>query len=134
MPLLSVSVMCGSESGGIDTHNMRCPYDGGRVLTVHSSHIYGEHAPDYGLMKACENYPECDAYGRTTVANKELRELRKECHRRFDPIWQSGRKSRNAAYLWMGRQLKLSRQDAHISLLDADQCRALLAAIEHLNQ
>jgi ssDNA-binding Zn-finger/Zn-ribbon topoisomerase 1 len=109
---------------------MKCPYCGGEINMVHSSVIYGKNAPDYGNMYACQNYPKCDSYGGTTVASKQLRELRKECHRKFDQIWKSGSKSRKASYIWLSREMKKPREDCHISLFREDDCLRLLEILK----
>ncbi len=109
--------------------NETCPYDGGQILIVHSSRIYGEGSKDYGLMKMCENYPRCDAYCgyRASVANAELRELRQECHARFDSVWKQGYMTRSQAYMRLGRKMKLSPKQAHISLFGVEECKKLLS-------
>jgi len=109
---------------------MKCPYCGKSIQVVHSSVIYGKHAPDYGLMQACSDYPKCDSYGGTTVASKELRELRKKCHREFDKIWQTGEKSRKSAYWWLCRKMKKKREDGHISLFREEDCKKLLELLK----
>lgn len=106
---------------------MKCPYCGKPVVKIDSRLIYGR---DYGEMFACSDYPKCDSYGGTTVASKELRELRKECHRQFDKIWLSGEKKRSTAYWWMSRKMKKPKEQCHISLFREDDCRKLLKILE----
>lgn len=112
----------------------KCPYCGGEIFIVHSSKIYGD-GHDYGAMQVCENWPQkCDAYAGAgaTMANKELRELRKQCHARFDCIWQSRERSRNAAYNWLCRAMKKPRHLAHIALFKKDECEKLLKKLTEL--
>ncbi|MGE0132079.1 MAG: zinc-finger-containing protein [Blastocatellales bacterium] len=106
-----------------------CPYCGEPIVVVHSSVIYGKNAPDYGIMRACRDYPKCDSYGGTTVASKELRGLRKQCHKEFDAWWQSGKKTRANMYRWLCRTLKKSREQGHIALLREEDCKKLLEAL-----
>jgi hypothetical protein len=82
-------------------------------------------------MYACQDYPKCDSYGGTTVASKELRELRKACHRKFDIIWQSGKKSRTASYRWMAKKMNKRKEQCHISLFREDDCRKMLELLTH---
>src|SRR5258708_5141059 len=105
---------------------MQCPYCGKNIYVVHSSIIYGKDAPDYGLMQACSDYPKCDSYGGTTIASKELRELRKACHREFDKIWKSGEKTRKDSYRWLCKKMNKPREQTHISLFREDDCKKLL--------
>ncbi len=107
--------------------NETCPYCGKSVVIVDSSAIYGA-GHDYGLMKTCGDFPKCNSYSGygATLANKELRELRKKCHRNFDQIWKSGKMSRKEAYKWLCREMRISRKDGHIALFRDDQCKRLL--------
>lgn len=52
-------------------------------------------------------------------------------HAAFDPIWQSGRKGRTAAYLWLAEQLGVPRTDCHISLFDKATCTRVIAICKH---
>jgi hypothetical protein len=105
----------------------RCPYCGDSIVVVDSSVVYGV-GHDYGLMNTCKNYPQCDSYcgHGATLANRELRELRKQCHRKFDVIWKSGKMKRKEAYNWLCQVMKVSRQDGHIALFRDEQCKKLL--------
>jgi hypothetical protein len=72
---------------------LECPYCNGNILLEDSSYIYGGN--DTGmLINVCENYPDCDSYGSTSLANKDLKELRKRCHHLFDSYWKDRRWSR----------------------------------------
>ena len=89
--------------------------------------VYGEHA-DYGLMKTCSDFPNCDSYcgHGATLANRELRDLRKKCHRLFDEKWKSGAMSRKEAYYWLIKVMKMSAKKAHISQFRDEECKKLL--------
>ncbi len=112
----------------------RCPYCGGEVLIVHSSQIYGN-GHDYGPMQVCANYPfKCDAYAGlgATLANAELRGLRKSCHQRFDKMWQSGKTSRKQAYIWLQKVTKKSPKLGHIALFNVKECHLLLSKLAEI--
>lgn len=111
-----------------------CAYCGGGVSLKDSKIIYGR---SYGNIYICDKYPECDAYvgvhksdGKTplgTIANKELRELRKICHNNyFDPLWKSGKITRNEAYKFLQRIMGLTAEDCHIAMFNIDQCKELI--------
>lgn len=106
---------------------MSCPYCGKRSIVIHSSVIYGEDK-DYGLMRACENFPLCDTYcgKNSTLADYELRELRKECHRQFDQIWKYKTMTRHKAYDWLQKQMNKKKKDTHIALFNKEECKKLL--------
>lgn len=108
----------------------KCPYCHKPVIEVDSSVIYGEGA-DYGIMYTCSDYPNCDSYSgnKNSLANYELRELRKECHRKFDASWKSGEFTRRNRYNWLSRHMKLPREKAHISMFRVEECKKLLSLL-----
>lgn len=54
------------------------------------------------------------------MSDTETRSLRRRLHIAFDPIWQEGFKSRDAAYAWLASELGIDRDDCHISWLDKE--------------
>lgn len=122
------------ESGRFDALvTLRCPYCSGLAELKDSAIIYN--GKSYGLVYVCENYPQCDSFvgvhkgtkrPKGTLANAELRELRKQCHKKFDPIWKSGKMKRPEAYKWLAQQMGL--EEAHIGAFDVEQCKKFLAS------
>ena len=104
-----------------------CPYCGKPVVRISSVKIYGR---NFGKMKACSDYPKCDSYSGlgATIANKELRSLRKRCHLQFDKRWKTA-KQRGRAYRWLQEAMLLSPQEAHISKFRDEQCQQLLSIL-----
>lgn len=106
----------------------KCPYCGKDIVCVGSSVIYGK-GYEYGVMYACSDFPKCDSYSGGTnksLANKELRELRKKCHKMFDELWKSGDMTRKEAYTWLYKIMKVPRNEVHIALFRDEQCKKLL--------
>lgn len=106
-----------------------CPYCGQRAELVDSAVIYGR---SYGNIYLCE---PCDAYVGThrrnnkplgTLANKQLREWRKRAHRAFDPLWKSGKMTRDDAYKWLSRKMNLPPRKTHIGMFDIRQCKRVI--------
>lgn len=106
-----------------------CPYCAKESKLVDSSVIYGS---SYGLIYLCK---PCDAYcgvhkgtiislGR--LANKELREMKKEAHKHFDSIWKGFKKSRSAMYKRLSELLGTSPERTHIGMFDIDQCKKVI--------
>ena len=89
------------------------------------------------MLYVCKNYPECDAYVRvhtgTTIpvgslANHELRTLRRTAHQYFDQLYLSGMMSKQDAYQWLADLLSapLSKSPYWVSgriLLQGSQLR-----------
>ena len=111
---------------------MNCPYCGKKQITISSTIIYGKNY-NFGDMYACEDYPKCDTYcGKgATLANRELRELRKKCHALFDIKWKTGQMKRGKCYGWLKKEMGLTRStDAHIARFNVEQCNRLLLLLK----
>lgn len=114
---------------------MNCPYCNKAAAFVTSQQFYGR---DFGCnIYWCE---PCGAYTTThghtdrpkgTLAKRELRELRKQAHAKFDPYWKSGHMTRKEAYKWLQQIMGLNKNEAHIGMFNEDQCKKL---IELLNR
>ncbi len=113
-----------------------CPYCNVEANYVDSKIIYGI---SFGFFYLCSNFPTCDARttargeGRPigTLAREELRNLRKACHAKFDPLWQSGFFSRSDAYAFLQKIMSLiNASAAHIGQFDEQRCKRFLMRID----
>ena len=115
----------------------RCPFCRSSVSLIDSAKIYGH---SYGFIYLCNAYPKCDAkvgcHPKTiiplgTLADKELRKWRSLAHRKFDPLWQSGVfPSRQIAYKWLSKAMKLPLERTHVAMFDIRQCQRAISLIE----
>jgi len=115
----------------------RCPFCRSSVSLIDSARVYGCH---YGFIYLCDSYPQCDArvgcHPRTiialgTLANKELRRWRSLAHCKFDPLWQcSVFPSRQAAYKWLSKAMKLPLEKTHVAMFNVRQCQRAIALVE----
>ncbi|OLP17490.1 hypothetical protein BST81_16770 [Leptolyngbya sp. 'hensonii'] len=116
-----------------------CPYCGAVAIVDDGNKVYQTTA--HGPMWICANYPDCDAYvgahpdGKPlgTLANAELRRLRQQVHKAFNPIWKDGALSRGEAYGWLAAAMGLNRQTAHIGQFDVEQCKQALEICQEKN-
>jgi hypothetical protein len=93
---------------------------------VDSKEIYGKSYGMIYLCRVCRAY--CGVHKGTDVAlgrlaNRELRELKKEAHHWFDQIWKSGKMSRSEAYDWLSKQLDIPVKYTHIGMFDEALCK-----------
>lgn len=114
-----------------------CPYCNKPTEYVDSEVIYGR---SYGMVYRCE---PCDAWvgvhkpnptqalGR--LANSELRELKKQAHAVFDPLWNKKmtqglkkNEARNLAYKWLSEKMGVEYDKTHIGMFDPDQCKQVI--------
>ena len=115
----------------------QCPFCNSRVSLIDSAKVFG---CSYGFIYLCDAYPDCDArvkcHPKTiipmgTLANKELRRWRSLVHRKFDPLWQSGVfSSRQIAYKWLSKAMKLPLERTHVAMFDIRQCQMACSVIE----
>ena len=104
---------------------MRCPYCGAPVVYRSADGIY-QNNKNGAMLYVCSRYPECDAYVRVqpgtaiplgTLANGDLRALRRETHQYFDKLYTSGRMTKQEAYRWLANFLQAPQSQAHIGYL-----------------
>jgi hypothetical protein len=113
-----------------------CPVCASPASIRESFIIYGR---NYGLALICERFPACDTFvgchqesglPKGTMANAELRDMRKRAHAAFDPMWKSGEQSRHWAYHWLATKLGLPMQKCHIGMFDVATCRRVVEVVK----
>ena len=119
---------------GFNASAMRCPYCGASVVYRSADGIYQNN--DKGAMLyVCSHYPACDAYVRVhagtklpvgSMANRELRALRRTAHFYFDQMYQRGLMTKQEAYQWMANLIGAPLSQAHIGYLREYYCTCLL--------
>ena len=85
----------------------RCPYCGSHIILRSADGIYKNNNSGT-MLYVCSRYPACDAYVRVlpgtktpvgSLANGNLRALRREAHKYFDRLYMTGIMNRNEAYV-----------------------------------
>lgn len=114
-----------------------CPYCGKESERINSEVVYGR---DYGDLMICF---DCDAYvgihhnsdiAKGRLANKALRELKKEAHKYFDYLWTrkmrinqiSKHESRTGAYLWLSKKMDIKIDYCHIGMFDESKTKEVI--------
>ena len=119
-----------------------CPYCDKPTLEVTGDEIYGP-GRGYGHLKMYKCSGNCDAYSGSklengirvsmgSIANKELRELRKTCHKLFDAKWKGNpneRLARRKCYIWLQNFTSLPEELAHIGMFNVEQCNSLISEL-----
>lgn len=88
----------------------------------------------------CVNYPDCDAYvgvhenslnskPKGTLANKTLRELRKDVHAVLDPLWKSGSMKRSEVYALLSKLLEIPPDTCHVGFFNETTCHLALSRL-----
>lgn len=115
-----------------------CPYCGKETDLIDSIKVYQE---SHGLIYYCKN--GCEAWvgvhsgtdkSLGTLAKKELRKLRHECHKFIDPMWKvkkeatgiTTKSARAKLYRWISELLSIEREAAHVGYLNSQQCKTLI--------
>ena len=112
----------------------RCPYCGSSIQLRSADGIYRENNKDT-MLYVCSKYPVCDAYVRVmpgtktpigSLANGNLRALRREAHQYFDRLHQTGIMSRKEAYEWLAGMLQTPLSQTHIGYLGEYYCQRVI--------
>ena len=83
---------------GFNQSSVRCPYCGSPAVLRSADGIYRDNSKNT-MLYVCKNYPACDSYVRVhtgtnipvgSLANHELRSLRRTAHYYFDQLYKSG--------------------------------------------
>lgn len=128
------------DGGGGDEHAGLSTEQDERCAAAAANPLYGKH-PKYTRG----NRPNCMNCGRRLERKNRrqrnrphplcrpcvpaVRIARQLAHRTFDAIWRSGVMSRHAAIRWLSVVIGVPLAGAHISMLTADQCSRLRAAV-----
>ena len=113
-----------------------CPYCGNLASLIDSSEIYQR---SYGYIWMCR---PCDAYTGVhqsspryaplgTLAKKELRELRKQVHAKFDPLWKKGKMTRKQAYFWLAKEMGIPEERCHVAQFSEEKCKKALVILSN---
>jgi len=85
----------------------------------------------------CANYPDCkgvlpanyDGSPRGKPRTRELQGWRKKAHDTFDPIWRQGHCTRPEAYLWLQAVMSMTKDQAHMFMMDMANCKRVIEAV-----
>ena len=122
------------------TKSNRCPYCGSTIVLRSADGIYKDNSSST-MLYTCSKYPECDAYVRVlpgtktpvgSLANGNLRLLRREAHQHFDRLHLSGIMSRQDAYAWLAGILNAPLSQAHIGYLSEYYCQQVIEESKRL--
>jgi hypothetical protein len=88
----------------------------------------------------CDAFVGCHKQGdnkksKGTLTNQCLRNLRRQAHALFDPMWkayQQHRKatrysSRNLAYSWLAKEMGMTKDECHIGMLRDEDVKRIIA-------
>lgn len=119
---------------------LRCPYCGSIAVLRSAEGIYPDDNKNR-MLYVCKNYPQCDAYVNVhagtnipmgSLADHELRSLRKKAHQYFDRLYLSGLMSREDAYVWLSELLAMPLSEAHIGHLGEYYCQLVCKECDKL--
>lgn len=108
-------------------NKLRCPFHGPTMSACLTRFGIRNQCRVHGCTVAC--WPGSTS----TPADNETRDLRRQCHALFDPLWKPGPRrifqSRGQAYAALKALMGTTNSRTHIGMFDANQCRKLLAEI-----
>lgn len=119
---------------GFQAGSLRCPYCGSLAVLRSADGIYHDNSKGV-MLYVCRKYPECDAYVRVhagtnipmgSLANQELRTLRRTAHYYFDQLYQTGFMTKQDAYQWLADLVSAPLSEAHIGHLGEYYCKQVI--------
>lgn len=114
--------------------NIKCPYCGSQALLRPASAVRRNAAPGE-MVYVCARFPACDAYVSAhrdsrlpmgTLANRPLRQKRRQAHVALGQLQEQGLMKRKEAYRWLQVQLGLPESEAHIGHFSAFRCEQVI--------
>ena len=115
--------------------NIKCPYCGSPAFLRPASVVHERTTPGEEVY-VCARYPACDAYVSAhresrlpmgTLANKSLRNKRRQAHIAMARLWEQGLMPRKEAYRGLQIQLGLPESEAHIGRFSEYRCEQVIA-------
>lgn len=111
-----------------------CPFCGDEVVFTSNKELYGR---EYGNGKCylCRNckastgtHPDGSALGR--LANREMKELKKECHALFDPIWRMEKVvKRPELYSRLAKKMNIPKKNCHFGHFGVEELNQALVVL-----
>lgn len=114
--------------------NIKCPYCRSRALLRPASVVHERAAPGEEVY-VCARFPACNAYVSAhrdshlpmgTLADKSLRQKRRQAHIALNQLWERGLMTRKEAYRWLRVQLGLPESEAHIGRFSEFRCEQVI--------
>ncbi|MEC4049307.1 zinc-finger-containing protein [Flavobacterium sp. SUN046] len=110
-------------------HAKVCPYCNSSTKIISETEVYGREYKGRKLI-ACVNFPKCDSYVGThddgtalgRLANKNLRNRKKQAHFWFDKIWQEKYLERGELYQELSEFLDLPPEYTHVGMFSETMC------------
>ena len=110
-------------------HAKVCPYCKSSTKIISETEVYGREYKGRKLI-ACINFPKCDSYVGThddgtalgRLANKNLRNRKKQAHFWFDKIWQEKYLERGELYQELSEFLDLPPEYTHVGMFSETTC------------
>ena len=114
-------------------YDVICPYCGAKAELRPANVIYGRNERSNGEhLYVCRNYPKCDAYVAAhhaskkpmgSLANGDLRHLRKIAHIELNKFQHRSGMTKWAAYVWLAAKLGLTSEETHIGKFSENLCK-----------
>lgn len=105
---------------------------GGAVVYPHRSDLASK---KFWLCHPCDAYVGCHPGTERplgTPAGKALRGMRSRVHAALDPLWRSGRMTRNEVYRRLAEGSNIPKDECHVGMYDVDRCVLALETLQKM--
>ena len=120
--------------------SVNCDYCQKEAKLVKGDIIYPHRKDLYNLnfwhCEDCDAYVGChkknDKYNKKgteplgRLANQNLRSLKSQAHKVFDPYWRNGNKSRKECYAQLSKKMNIAKNNCHIGMFSENQCKKVI--------
>jgi hypothetical protein len=117
-----------------------CDCCAGPVVLVQNRVLYGENIGEWPALYfclCCEASVGChdfSIYPKGLMADRAVRAARQQVHRLLDPLWQSGRMTRDQAYNLLAEAMRVPPwETVHVGSMDMAQCARAAEALRGLS-
>jgi len=114
------------------TDGLTCPYCKKVAVWCNNKERYGKQYGDSYMCywcKDCDSYVGCHQNSKKplgSMANKELRQLRIQCHSLIDNLWKNGKMSRKEMYRMLSDKFG---RTVHIGWSREEECREIISKL-----
>lgn len=118
-----------------EARNPKCQECGQRARLVGGEAIYPHRRDLFDMwfyLCQCGAYTGCHKgtqYAKGAPCGPLTRAARIRAHKAFDPLWQSGKMSRSAAYRWLADAMGMRKAECHIGLMGREDVERVVQLV-----
>lgn len=115
-----------------------CQYCGEKVVITVNAEMYGRNYGEWPwiyLCRSCHSYVGMHPYTGIPLgilADRETREVRKKCKKKFMELYKFNGLTRSEAYEILARTMNIETKDCHFGMFTPEYCERAYTAVEKI--